>query len=159
MSMTITKAEKEIIDLKLKKYDSYVERRRVNSKRYHDKIKHTPEFLEKRKIYREKNIDVILERGKNNFQKYYHEGDGKSKKKAYYESHKEMYQAKGSYNYYKRKNKLDLFKERLPDRYALLVEIGYLTDPVEADTCTNCGNWVCKILLDKDYCHACVSDH
>jgi hypothetical protein len=70
-----------------------------------------------------------------------------------------MYQAKGSYNYYKRKNKLDLFKERLPDRYALLVEIGYLTDPVEADTCTNCGKWVCKILLDKDYCHACVSDH
>ena len=153
--MTITKAEKEIIDLKLKKYDSYVERRRVNSKRYHDKIKHTPEFLGKRKIHRENNIDVILERGKNNFQKYYHEGDGKSKKKAYYESHKEMYQAKGSYNYYKRKNKLDLFKERLPDRYALLVEIGYLTDPVEADTCMNdeCENIVYG---EQDYCGVCT---
>ena len=146
--MTIT--DQEIID-KLKKYDSYVERRRVNSKRYHEKIKHTPEFLAKRKVYRENNRDVILERGKNNFQKYYHEGDGKSKKKLYYENHKEMYQAKGSYNYYKRKNKLHLFEERLPDRYALLVEIGYLNDP-KADKCQTCEKWVCK------HCHACSSN-
>jgi hypothetical protein len=57
----------------------------------------------------------------------------------------------------KRKNKLDLFEERLSDRYALLVEIGYLTDP-KADTCMNCENIVCKILLVKDYCHACSSN-
>ena len=113
---------------KLAKYEDIVNRRKANQKRYFDKVKHTDEYKATQKTYREANIIKLRENCRRSFNKYYHEGQGRSKKQIYYVENKEKSLAKSAYNYYKKRDKIDIFKDKFPDRYALLIEVGYITN-------------------------------
>ena len=63
----------------------------------------------------------------------------RNKSKLHYENNKEMYKekynkikelnkAKNSYYYYKRKNDMETFQKKYPDRYELLLIGGYFND-------------------------------
>jgi hypothetical protein len=89
---------------------SYKNKREKEKERY-DKIKGTEEF----KI-------ANRQRAKNYYQ------TNKELKKEKYENNKTMIRAKNSYYYYKRKNDIEKFKEKFPDRYNTLLISGYLSE-------------------------------
>lgn len=111
---------------KINKYNDMVERRKIYQKKYYEKIKSTNNYKEKTKNYRDNNPEKIKKYSDKSYIKYYHEGKGKEKKKEYYEKNKVQNQAKNSYNYYRRRDRLDDFKTKFPDRYEILVNMGYL---------------------------------
>ena len=51
----------------------------------------------------------------------------KEKKKEYYENNKDIMKAKSSYNYYKKINNIDKFKDKQPEKYNLLVDKGLIS--------------------------------
>ena len=79
---------------------------RERNKLYYDKIKDTDEFKKKNR-----------ERAKKHYQenKTY-----KQQKKQDYNNNKEFLLARSSYYYYNKKNKLDVMKEKYPDKYELM---------------------------------------
>lgn len=58
-----------------------------------------------------------------------HYENNKEKKKEYYESNKVLMNAKASYKYYLKNDKVDKFKEKYNDRYELLINSGFITQP------------------------------
>ncbi|MAO22400.1 MAG: hypothetical protein CMJ25_16770 [Phycisphaerae bacterium] len=58
-----------------------------------------------------------------------HYENNKEKKKEYYESNKVLMNAKASYKYYVKNDKVDKFKEKYNDRYELLINSGFITEP------------------------------
>ena len=58
-----------------------------------------------------------------------HYDNNKEKKKEYYESNKALMNAKASYKYYLKNDKVDKFKEKYNDRYELLLNSGFITQP------------------------------
>jgi hypothetical protein len=112
---------------KIQKYNDMVANRKVYQKKYYEKIKATNSYKERTKQYRDNNPDKLRQYSAKSYNKYYHEGRGKEKKKDYYAKNKEQNQAKNSYSYYKRRDRLDDFKNKFPDRHQLLVDVGYLS--------------------------------
>ena len=89
---------------------SYKNKRSKEKERY-EKIKDTDEYKNKNR-----------ERAKN----YYYTNKDFVKNK--YQENKEMNLAKSSYRYYKNGNNINKFKDKYPDRYAMLCECGYLSE-------------------------------
>ena len=76
---------------------------------YHTVKKLNPEFMESNR-----------QRAKLHYEK------NKAKKKETYEKNKELHKSKNLYAYYKRNNKLDIFKDKHKDKYDNLVSIGFI---------------------------------
>ena len=79
-------------------------------KRYHEKLKHDPEFIRK-------NRARANEHYKNHGQK----------KRDKYQAHKELMNAKASYRYYLKTKRIELFKEKHAEKYKLLLDTN---DPI-----------------------------
>ncbi len=54
--------------------------------------------------------------------------NNKEKKRELYQKNKELHQAKCSCNYYKKKNNIQKFQEKFPERYELLLKNDYFKD-------------------------------
>ena len=91
--------------------ESYKKIKNTN-KKYYEKVKDTDEFKKKNRA-----------RAK----KHYHENKAyKKTKKDDYNNNKEFLLARSSYHYYNKKNKLDVMKEKYPDRYQLMTNLFFL---------------------------------
>ena len=97
-----------------------------------DKINH---ILNVYKSNREKDKVIYLKRKQNpefmeanrKRAKIYYENN-KEKKRELYQNNKELHQAKCSCNYYKKKNNIQKFQEKFPERYELLLKNDYFKD-------------------------------
>ncbi len=78
-------------------------------KRYHEVKKHDPEFVKKNRDRSNKWYELNRE-----------------KRKEKYNNEKHIINAKASYNYYKKRNNIELFKVRHKGKYDILVDAGYI---------------------------------
>jgi len=83
---------------------------------------------EKDKIsYQKKKLNPdFVQKNRDRAKKHYHEN--KEKRTNNYQLNKELQKAKSSYHYYKKKDNIDKFKEKYPERYNLLTNINYFKD-------------------------------
>jgi hypothetical protein len=102
MDLTETQIAKVLIDYK-KKRDREI-------KYYHEVSKYDEEFKKKNR-----------ERAKNHYHK-----KGKEMKCNQYQNNKEFVKARSLYNYYKKKDNLDKFKEKHEDKCKILIEKGFV---------------------------------
>jgi len=100
--------EQELIDKLLKSYKRQIE---YNRNKYHNERKHDETFMKKNR-----------ERSKQHYE------NNKNKKREYYDKNKEYINAKSSYNYYKRKNEIDVFKNKFPEKYQMLMDYNFITE-------------------------------
>ena len=91
---------------------NYKNKRIRENKYYHEVSKHKEEFKIKNR-----------ERAQLHYQNGY-----KEKKKINYENNKEFLKNKSLYNYYKRNDKIEVFKEKHKDKYDMLVDKNYVKD-------------------------------
>lgn len=89
---------------------NYKNKRIRENKYYHEVTKSKEEFKIKNR-----------ERAKA----HYHNGY-KEKKRENYSNNKDVLQMKSLYNYYKRKDKIDIFKEKHEDKFKMLSEKGLI---------------------------------
>ena len=101
MDLTEKQIAKVLID--------YKKRRERENKYYHEVSKNDEEFKMKNR-----------ERARN----YYHQ-KGKDIKSNQYQDNKDFIKARSLYNYYKKNDNLEAFKEKHPERYELLTEKGF----------------------------------
>jgi len=87
----------------------YKKKRERENKYYHEVSKHDEEFKAKNR-----------ERAKN----HYH-NKGKEMKSDQYQDNKEFVKARSLYNYYKKRDKLDTFKEKHEEKCKILEEKGF----------------------------------
>ena len=87
----------------------YKKKRERENKYYHEVKKHDEEFKAKNR-----------ERAKN----HYH-SKGKDMKSNQYQDNKEFVKARSLYNYYKKRDNLDTFKEKHDDKCKILIEKGF----------------------------------
>jgi len=90
--------------------ENYKNKRIRENKYYHEVTKNNEDFIKKNR-----------ERAKN----HYHNGY-KEKKKNNYNDNKEIMKNKSLYNYYKRNDKIEIFKERHKDKYENLMDKGLI---------------------------------
>ena len=90
--------------------DDYKKKRERENKYYHEVTKNKEEFKIKNR-----------ERAKAHYQNGY-----KEKKKENYSNNKDILKNKSLYNYYKRKEKIEVFKEKHEEKYKMLVEKGFI---------------------------------
>ena len=95
----------DLTDTRIKHLLEQHERKRLKEKERYERIKRTPEFLEKNRT-----------RAKN----YYH--DHRESKKTKYLENRDLFNARSSYYYYKKRDKIELFKEKCPQKVKLLEE-------------------------------------
>jgi len=102
----------------------YKQHRQKEKERY-DKIKDTEEF----KI-------------KNRARAKQHYEENKHVKKNMYQENKEFVKARNNYLYYKKKNRVEDYKEKYPERYQMLIDANYLNDqkPSESIETSNSGS-------------------
>ncbi len=91
---------------------NYKNKRIRENKYYHEVSKHKEEFKIKNR-----------QRAKLHYENGY-----KEKKKINYENDKEFLKNKSLYNYYKRNDKIEVFKEKHKDKYDMLVDKNYVKD-------------------------------
>tara|TARA_R110002073_G_C9187876_1_gene557008 strand:- start:294 stop:638 length:345 start_codon:yes stop_codon:yes gene_type:complete len=110
--MTFDYSEEEIHSI----LKSYKHKREKEKERY-DRIKDTEEFKLKNRMCAKNHYD-------NNKDRY----------KEKYENKKDLIKARNSYYYYKKKNDMEAFKNKYPERYELLLIGGYFKDwkPLES---------------------------
>tara|TARA_Y100001972_G_C7650095_1_gene326844 strand:+ start:162 stop:473 length:312 start_codon:yes stop_codon:yes gene_type:complete len=89
---------------------NYKKKRERENKYYHEITKNKEEFKIKNR-----------QRAKD----HYHNGY-KDKKKENYINNKELLKNKSLFNYYKKKDKIDIFKEKHEDKFKMLVEKGII---------------------------------
>jgi hypothetical protein len=89
---------------------NYKNKRERENKYYHEVTKNKEEFKIKNR-----------ERAKAHYQNGY-----KDKKKENYNANKDLLKTKSLFNYYKRKDKIESFKEKHEDKYKMLVEKGFI---------------------------------
>ena len=89
---------------------NYKKKRERENKYYHEVSKDNEEYKIKNR-----------ERAKAHYHK-----SGKDMKKEKYESNKEILQIKSLFNYYKKTDKLDVFKEKHQDKYNILIDKGII---------------------------------
>lgn len=88
--------------------NSYKNKREKEKERY-ERIKDTEEYKEQNR-----------ERAKIHYEKY------KEEKRQNYQNNKEFFQARNSYYYYRKKNNLNKFVEKFPERVELLENHGFI---------------------------------
>ena len=91
---------------------NYKKKRERENKYYHEVSKDNEEFKMKNR-----------ERAKTHYDKV-----GKEAKKDRYQSNKEILQIKSLFNYYKKNDKIDMFKEKHESKYNILVEKGIIVN-------------------------------
>lgn len=89
---------------------NYKNKRIRENKYYHEVSKNNEDFKKKNR-----------ERAKNHYENGY-----KEKKKENYNQNKELLKNKSLYNYYKKKDKIDVFKEKHSEKFQYLVEKGFI---------------------------------
>jgi hypothetical protein len=99
--------DQQFIEKLLKAYKRQIE---YNRNAYHNVKKHDEEFVRQNR-----------QRAKNHYEK------NRDKKREYYQQNREYMNAKSSYNYYKRKNDIDTFKTKYPEKYQQLMDRNYIT--------------------------------
>tara|TARA_R110002050_G_scaffold22928_2_gene62318 strand:+ start:5054 stop:5377 length:324 start_codon:yes stop_codon:yes gene_type:complete len=85
---------------------NYKNKRDRENKYYHDVTKNSEDFKIKNRQRAKAHYETV----------------GKDMKKASYQKNKELLSAKALYNYYKRNEKIDVFKEKHQSKYILLLE-------------------------------------
>jgi hypothetical protein len=75
--------------------------------------------LYKETYQKRKEDEAFMESNRQRAREYYK--NNPTKKQEYYEMNKERAKARSMYNYYKKHDKLDLFKSKYPERYNLVV--------------------------------------
>tara|TARA_S200002703_G_scaffold51563_1_gene44775 strand:+ start:4049 stop:4366 length:318 start_codon:yes stop_codon:yes gene_type:complete len=90
---------------------NYKNKRQRENKYYHEVTKTKEEFKLKNR-----------ERAK----KHYNEGY-KEKRKQNYDDNKDFIKNKSLFNYYKKKDKIDVFKEKHKEKYEMLIEKKFIT--------------------------------
>ena len=82
-------------------------------------------IIESRKKYYQKIKDTDDFKMKNRARanEWYKNDDNKNKAKQKYEDNKEYLRAKSSYLYYKKTDRLDLFKEKCPEKWDLIKDL------------------------------------
>jgi hypothetical protein len=90
--------------------NNYKNKRDKQNKYYHEVSKHKEEFKIKNR-----------ERAKSHYDNGY-----KEKKKQYYQDNKDILKNKYLYNYYKKNNKIEVFKEIHSEKYNMLVDKGLI---------------------------------
>jgi ACT domain-containing protein len=95
----------ELSDERIKNIINQYERKRTKERERYELIKDTDEFKNRNR-----------ERARNHYQL------NKDKKKEKYDNNKEFMNSRSSYYYYKRMNKLDIFKEKYPNKVKILSE-------------------------------------
>ncbi len=90
--------------------ERHVKRREYDKNRYHEVLKKDPDFIAKNR-----------ERAKAHYQQ------NGEKKRQVYAKNKELLSARSSARYYKKTDRLELFKEKHPEKYQLLLDA---SDPV-----------------------------
>ena len=91
---------------------NYKNKRIRETNYYHNTTKNKEEFKIKNR-----------QRAKDHYENGY-----KDKKKENYANNKDILKTKSLFNYYKRNDKIDLFKEKHEDKYTLLIESGFIKD-------------------------------
>lgn len=91
--------------------NNYKAKRERENKYYHEVQKNNEEFKIKNR-----------QRAKNHYEK------NKDKKKEKYEKNKIYLQAKALFNYYKKRDNLDIFKSKHEDKYNLLIEHNFIDE-------------------------------
>jgi len=77
--------------------------------------------------YQKKKLNPdFVQKNRDRAKKHYY--DNKEKRITNYELNKELQKAKTSYHYYKKKDNIDKFKEKYPERYNMLTNINYFKD-------------------------------
>ena len=89
---------------------NYKNKRQRENKYYHDVTKNKEEFKLKNR-----------ERAKAHYENGY-----KDKKKEKYQNNKELLKSKSLFNYYRKNDKIDIFKEKHEEKYKILVDIGFI---------------------------------
>jgi hypothetical protein len=89
---------------------NYKNKRERENKYYHEVTKNKEEFKIKNRV-----------RAQAHYQNGY-----KEKKKENYSNNKDILKTKSLYNYYKRKEKIEVFKEKHEEKYKMLVENGFI---------------------------------
>lgn len=95
----------QLSDERIKNIINQYERKRIKERERYELIKGTDEFKNKNR-----------ERARNHYQV------NKEKKKEKYDNNKDFMNSRSSYYYYKKHNKLDLFKEKYPNKVKTLLE-------------------------------------
>lgn len=106
----------EYTDAEIKHILKIYKQRREKDKEKYDKVKDTEEFKLKNRA-----------RAKEHYHK------NKHLKKNAYEKDKEYIKCRNNYNYYKKNNREEEFKEKYPDKYMLLLERSCFQTSNEAD--------------------------
>ena len=105
----------EMSDEKIKNMvDRYMSNLEKKKELYHSVHKHDEEFMQRNR-----------ERANKHFQM------NKDKKKQYYQDNIESKKLNNLYYYYKKKDKMDLFKSKHPDKYDKLVKMGKIKNDVQ----------------------------
>jgi len=91
--------------------NNYKNKRDKQNKYYHEVSKHKEDFKIKNR-----------ERAKAHYDNGY-----KEKKKQYYQNNKDILKNKYLYNYYKKTNKIEVFKEIHSEKYNMLVDKGLIS--------------------------------
>jgi len=95
----------QLSDERIKNIINQYERKRQKEKARYELIRNTDEFKNKNR-----------ERARNHYQV------NKEKKKEKYDNNKVFMNARSSYYYYKKRDKIDLFKEKYPNKVKTLSE-------------------------------------
>ena len=90
---------------------NYKNKRIRENKYYHEVSKNNEEFKNKNR-----------ERARNHYNNGY-----KQIKKQKYNDNKDILKYKSLYNYYKKNDKIDIFKQKHNDKYDKLIEIGFIS--------------------------------
>lgn len=99
----------QLSDERIKSIVNQYERKRDKEKARYIMLKDTDEFKSKNR-----------ERANNHYQ------NNKDKKKEKYDNNKDFMNARSSYYYYKKKDKLDLFKEKYPNKVKTLMDNNWI---------------------------------
>ena len=89
---------------------NYKNKRQRENKYYHDVTKNKEEFKLKNR-----------QRAKAHYENGY-----KDKKKEKYQINKELLKSKSLFNYYRKNDKLDIFKEKHEEKYKMLIDKGFI---------------------------------
>tara|TARA_R110000765_G_scaffold114032_4_gene206604 strand:+ start:1164 stop:1475 length:312 start_codon:yes stop_codon:yes gene_type:complete len=89
---------------------NYKKKRERENKYYHDVNKNNEEFKIKNRARAKAHYDRV----------------GKNMKKDKYESDKDLCQIKSLFNYYRKNDKIDIFKKKHESKYEILIEKGIL---------------------------------
>jgi len=101
----------QLSDVEISRILELYKHQREKDKTKYELRKTDPEFMKKNRERAKKHYELNKDKRVN---KYY--------------ENKDLQKAKCSYHYYKKKDNMDKFKERFPDRYDLLNGIGYFKD-------------------------------